>query len=137
MYIDDLSAINEVNMDYEVTLFLRQVWTDTRLAYGQLTNSTIIWDHHNFDSELIDKLWTPNIFFTKEKRAMKHTVMKSNRFLEINPNGEIMISERVTLVSHCFMDFKMFPFDSQLCQISIESFDLPVQQKHWKNFVEI
>ena len=52
---------------------------------------------------------------------MKHNIFKDNTFLAIEPTVEIMLSQRITLKLHWFMDFAMFPFDSQLCKISIET----------------
>ena len=33
-----------------------------------------------------------------------------------------MLSERLTLKVSCFMDYRMFPFDKQICPIVIESY---------------
>lgn len=95
---------------------------DSRLAYGDLTNKTLP-QRQNVDSGIMGQIWTPDLFFANEKNARKHTLLKENVFVEIASDGQVMISQRLTLVSHCFMDFSMFPFDSQLCQISIESYD--------------
>ena len=40
----------------------------------------------------------------------------------LSPDGEIMLSERLTLKVSCFMDYRMFPFDKQICPIVIESY---------------
>mgnify|MGYP000030509760 CR=1 FL=1 len=69
-------------MDYEVTLYLRQVWKDDRLAFGKLTNQTMTHDRMSVESELLDDIWRPNIFFVQEKRAMKHTVLRPNTIID-------------------------------------------------------
>ena len=33
-----------------------------------------------------------------------------------------MVSERLTVKISCFMDYHMFPFDAQVCPVSIESY---------------
>ena len=95
---------------------------DSRLAYGRLTNNTLP-RPLNVNSEVLRKIWLPDLFFANEKRSRKHRLLRENIFLEIGPDGEVMVSQKLTLRSHCFMELSMFPFDSQLCQISIESYD--------------
>lgn len=122
-FIQGLSSVNEVSMDYEITTFFRQVWTDLRLAYGRLTNSNLS-SSYNVDSEFINQIWIPDLFIVQEKQARKHKIFKENVFLEIDPDGQVMLSQRLTIIAHCYMDFVMFPFDAQLCQLSIESYVL-------------
>ena len=76
---------------------------------------------YNLDATLIKDLWTPDVLFTEEKSGRKHMILKDNSFLDINPNGRVMLSQRLTLRLHCFMNFLVFPFDSQLCKISLET----------------
>ena len=102
-------------------MFQIKVWTDRRLAYGNFTNGTIALQT-NVDSGVIEQIWTPDLYFVRDKKARKHNILKDNAFLEINPSGEIMMSQRLTIISHCVMNFIMFPFDVQLCQLSIESY---------------
>ena len=33
-----------------------------------------------------------------------------------------MLSQRLTIKLHCSMDFKTFPFDSQICDLGLESY---------------
>jgi len=122
MFVFGLSAINEAKMDYELNVFFRQTWTDSRLAYRKLTNKTINeLEPINVQTEYFSKLWTPDLLFGNEKEARRHKVLTENVFLTISPDGEIMVSQRLTLVLHCDMAFEYFPFDSQICTIGLES----------------
>ena len=38
------------------------------------------------------------------------------------PNGTVEVSERLTVKLTCAMNFKWFPFDSQVCPIYIEAY---------------
>ena len=97
-----------------------QYWKDERLAYDHLTNQTLT-RQYNVDSQFMNQIWTPDLVFTEEKKGMKHNIIKDNTLLVIEPTGDVMLSQRITLKLHCFMNFAMFPFDSQLCEITIES----------------
>ena len=70
----------------------------------------------------MDKIWIPDLYFPQEKEARKHHILKENSFLELSPDGEVMLSERITISLHCFMNFKAFPFDSQICELALESY---------------
>ena len=68
-----------------------------------------------------------DIFFVEEKDSRRHTMFKDNTLLQIDPHGKIMLSERVTLELHCHMDFKLYPFDAQLCKVTLESMGMLCQ----------
>ena len=67
------------------------------------------------------KLWRPDLLFVNGKSERRHSVIRNNAFLDVDPSGEIMVSERLTLKLGCFMNLGMFPFDRQVCPVSIES----------------
>ena len=48
--------------------------------------------------------------------------MTRNIFLEIHPNGYILLSERLTLKLKCPMHLRYYPFDLQICPIRAESY---------------
>ena len=108
-------------MDYEISIFLRQSWVDPRLAYNRLTNKTMV-GPANVDSKYVDDIWTPDLYFQNEKKSRKHEILKDNIFLEIAPDGQIMLSQRVTITLSCAMNFKRFPFDSQICDLDLQSY---------------
>ena len=49
------------------------------------------------DSDLIDLLWIPDVFFVDEKFAQRHTIMRKNVLLDISPKGDITYSDRLSL----------------------------------------
>ena len=70
------------------------------------------------------------MLFTNEKMARKHHILKENALLDISPSGEIMLSQRLTIILHCDMAFTSFPFDSQICEIGIESMAKVTRYNH-------
>jgi len=85
-------------------------------------------------TEYFSKLWTPDLLFGNEKEARRHKVLTENVFLTISPDGEIMVSQRLTLVLHCDMFFEYFPFDSQICKIGLESMGNGFIEYRWAKF---
>lgn len=92
----------------------RQMWKDERLQYddikGQIRKLTLT------DSS---KIWTPDIFFSEEREAQLHEIIKPNTLLTIYADGSVLYSTRVTLVLLCPMDLTYFPMDRQTCQMKI------------------
>ena len=79
-----------VFQDYVVSIFMRQKWQDTRLAFTHLSNESMV----ILDSRLADAIWLPDLFFTNEKSAYFHSVTKPNRFLRLHKNGTLYYSAR-------------------------------------------
>ena len=79
-----------VLQDYVVSIFMRQKWQDTRLAFAHLSNESMV----ILDARLADAIWLPDLFFTNEKSAYFHSVTKPNRFLRLHKNGTLYYSAR-------------------------------------------
>ena len=95
----------------------------------------------------MNKLWRPDVFFVDSQEASRHDIITDNLFLDIKPSGEIMVSERLTVKISCYMNYKWFPFDSQVCPVYLESYAYrahqmvlewregdPFQEKVFQNF---
>ncbi|CAG2173117.1 unnamed protein product [Oppiella nova] len=67
MYINDISAVSEVMMDYTLDFYIRQLWTDERLTYNSTTVSQLI-----LGAEFAKKIWIPDTFFINGKQVSLH-----------------------------------------------------------------
>lgn len=47
--------------------------------------------------------------------------MAHRSLLRLRNDGSVLYSRRLSLVATCAMDLTLFPFDSQLCKLGIES----------------
>ncbi|KAF6719775.1 Gamma-aminobutyric acid receptor subunit delta [Oryzias melastigma] len=91
--VASIDHISEANMEYTMTVFLRQSWHDDRLSYNH-TNKTL-----GLDSRFVDKLWLPDTFIVNAKSAWFHDVTVENKLIRLQPNGVILYSSRYGLVS--------------------------------------
>ncbi|KAI8499711.1 hypothetical protein Bbelb_227620 [Branchiostoma belcheri] len=66
MTISSIDQISEVNMDYTITVFLRQYWKDERLAFAGSNHSL------SLDGRLAEKLWVPDTFIPNAKESFLH-----------------------------------------------------------------
>ncbi|XP_050416972.1 glycine receptor subunit alpha-2 isoform X1 [Patella vulgata] len=118
LYIVSFDSISEATMDYSLTVFLRQSWTDHRLQYTKLPNIRSL----ELDARLMEQIWVPDLFFTNEKTAAFHHVTVPNRLMHIFPNGTLYYSCRISMTLSCDMDLHKYPFDDQDCHIVMESY---------------
>ena len=52
----------------------------------------------NIAGEYISQIWTPDLYFVNQKDGEVHTITKPNINLKISPAGEVMFSQRLTLL---------------------------------------
>ncbi|CAH1257289.1 GABRB1 [Branchiostoma lanceolatum] len=129
MTISSIDQISEVNMDYTITVFLRQYWKDERLAFSNANQSL------SLDGRLAEKLWVPDTFIPNAKESFMHKVTVDNRLIRLDPDGGILYGMRITAKAACDMDLGKYPMDSQNCTLEFESYGYKTDDIvfHWKN----
>ncbi|KAM4652118.1 gamma-aminobutyric acid receptor subunit delta [Discoglossus pictus] len=114
--VTNIDHISEANMEYTMTVFLRQSWRDERLSYHH-TNKTLV-----LDSRFVEKLWLPDTFIVNAKYAWFHDVTVENKLIRLQPDGVILYSSRITSTVSCDMDLTKYPMDDQECMLDLESY---------------
>ncbi|KAK3532252.1 hypothetical protein QTP86_011841 [Hemibagrus guttatus] len=104
--------------DYRINIFLRQRWNDPRLRLPTDFKS----DALTVDPKMFQCLWKPDLFFANEKNANFHDVTQENILLFIFRNGDVLISMRLSVTLSCPLDLTLFPMDTQLCKMQLESY---------------
>ncbi|KAI6177973.1 PHCl [Aphelenchoides besseyi] len=122
IHVSSISAVSEVDMDFTLDFYLRQTWQDPRLAFGKLDLGFAKIKELTVGVDYLDKLWKPDTFFPNEKKSFFHTATTHNSFLRIDPEGQILTSQRLTVTATCPMNLKLFPMDTQECKLEIESY---------------
>ncbi|XP_056009590.1 glycine receptor subunit alpha-2-like isoform X2 [Ostrea edulis] len=117
LIIKNIHSLDELHMDFSVDVIFRQQWVDKRLVFNHTKVSSL-----ELDQKMIEKIWVPDSFFPKEKRAKIHDVTVPNRLLHIYKNGTVFYSMRIEMTLSCAMVLQNYPLDRQVCPITIESF---------------
>ncbi|XP_077988573.1 glycine receptor subunit alpha-2-like [Glandiceps talaboti] len=115
VFVSNIDCVEESTMDFGVTIFLRQMWTDPRLVHSP--NRRI-----PTSSSLLERIWKPDLFFTNEKEGNRHDLTVDNTLLRIRHSGEVFVSQRLSLMLNCQMALHRFPMDHQVCMVQMESF---------------
>ncbi|CAD6198990.1 unnamed protein product [Caenorhabditis auriculariae] len=145
--VSNIRAVSEVTMDYCVEMFYRENWRDPRLIYSinkfkktskndiaqdvrdiaaPLRLSTEISLHESYSNFLWHPdTFVPNAIASKNPRRQSIT---HRSLLRLRHDGSILYSRRLSLVLTCGMDLTLFPFDTQLCKMGIESYGYTADQ---------
>ena len=124
MHVNSISDVSEVNMEYTVDCFFRQMWYDPRLSYA---NSS--WKHLEditLHYDLVNKVWTPDVFFRNAKYSKSHQITVPNRLIRIYPQGRVLYSQRWVscrvLCSQMCWTFKSFWIIFSFSDFEIKTF---------------
>ncbi|XP_053378471.1 glycine receptor subunit alpha-4-like [Mercenaria mercenaria] len=116
--IESFDSINENDMDISLTFLLRFSYNIEFLGKFDVKDV----DRVVLDNELVDRFWTPELYFLNEKRVYVHKTFLPNKKYTLYIGGNVTYSSRFSLTASCPMDFYAYPFDKQTCMIAIESF---------------
>lgn len=118
IYVISMYSISEANMDYSMSMHLRERWVDERLRYTDVLNLTRL----ELDTSLFDSVWVPDIYILNEKSSDYHEVTVLNKMMHVYPDGSVQLSARVTGLFSCSMHLQKYPFDTQSCFLELESY---------------
>ncbi|XP_060572140.1 glycine receptor subunit alpha-2-like isoform X2 [Ruditapes philippinarum] len=128
IYIISMFSISEIDMDFSLSMFLRERWKDERLVYDDVLNLTRL----ELDPSLFDSIWVPDLFIITEKFSEFHEVTVPNKMVHIYPDGTVQYSARVTGSFFCVMNLRRYPFDTQICKMEFESYGQTTKNLRFK-----
>ncbi|XP_076059352.1 glutamate-gated chloride channel-like isoform X3 [Oratosquilla oratoria] len=115
--IRSINKIDDYHMEYSVQVTFREQWNDDRLNFndsdGKIKYLTLT---------ETDKIWMPDLFFKNEKTGHFHDIILPNLYFRIFPNGDVLYSIRISLTLSCPMDLRLYPLDTQVCQLLMASY---------------
>lgn len=116
--ITKIGPVNEMQMAVDMMLFLRMNWEDVRLNYHE--NAT--YDKLEITGDRVNRVWTPDIYFDKEKKIRTLQLTETEKLVYIKPFGQVYYSERITMTFYCDMDLTWYPKDNQNCRLTVQSY---------------
>ena len=100
-------------------LYMRRMWNDPRLNYTYGPDSITL---HEEDVERL--VWVPDLFISNAVDIEMHEGIRPSYGFRLTPNGDVLCSSRLSIQTHCPMDFSNFPMDTQICDLTVESCEL-------------
>jgi len=72
-------------------IYFRQFWVDKRLAFD-LSNDGIY--ELVVGADMLSKIWLPDTYIANDRKAYFHRATVLNKFIRINPDGQVLYSIR-------------------------------------------
>uniref|UniRef100_A0A0N5B3U0 Neur_chan_LBD domain-containing protein n=1 Tax=Strongyloides papillosus TaxID=174720 RepID=A0A0N5B3U0_STREA len=136
--VNNVRSVSEVTMDYSLELIYREMWTDSRLAFDkkEFQNKKTLELHESY----VENIWHADTFFPNsiQSKNPKERSISHRSLLRLREDGFVLYSRRISVVAECLMDLTLFPFDSQLCKLDIESYGhtIDLLQYNWSKHNE-
>lgn len=81
IWVQEISKISELRSEFELDIYVTEVWNDSSLAYEYMTPCK---QNLSVDGgTVIKQIWNPNTCFVNSKSAVIHESPKKNIFLMI------------------------------------------------------
>ncbi|CAH1777614.1 unnamed protein product [Owenia fusiformis] len=122
IYIKSMGPISEEDMMYEMDVYFRQEWNDSRLAFEVFTLNGANITEIRPSCGVLKDLWKPDTFFHNGKDSYLHMITYENAFFRISPAGVIYMSKRLTIKATCPMHLQKYPVDTQICKLKFGSY---------------
>ena len=69
----------------------------------------------------IHNIWKPDVYIFQTLRSRHVSMIDDNSNLWLRPGGHVYFSSQYEMTIGCPMNFKYYPFDTQICHMNIES----------------
>ncbi|KAI0225147.1 Glycine receptor subunit alpha-3 [Lamellibrachia satsuma] len=103
-----LWSFSDINMDYQLDIYLRQTWVDPRLTFRRFGDS----DHVLVSAKSMEHVWKPDLFFRNGKSASFHRVTAPNKLMRIYNNGTVLYSTSELITQRILTETCVYVEDS-------------------------
>uniref|UniRef100_A0A667Z520 Gamma-aminobutyric acid type A receptor subunit alpha6a n=1 Tax=Myripristis murdjan TaxID=586833 RepID=A0A667Z520_9TELE len=116
IFVTSFGPVSDVEMEYTMDMFFRQMWVDERLKFEGPTEIL------RLNNLMVDKIWTPDTFFRNSKKSLSHNMTTPNKLFRIMQNGTVLYTMRLTISAECPMRLVDFPMDGHACPLRFGSY---------------
>uniref|UniRef100_A0A672H286 Gamma-aminobutyric acid (GABA) A receptor, alpha 6a n=1 Tax=Salarias fasciatus TaxID=181472 RepID=A0A672H286_SALFA len=116
IFVTSFGPVSDVEMEYTMDMFFRQMWVDERLQFEGPTEIL------RLNNRMVDKIWTPDTFFRNSKKSISHNMTTPNKLFRIMQNGTVLYTMRLTISAECPMRLMDFPMDGHACPLRFGSY---------------
>ncbi|XP_054159991.1 glycine receptor subunit alpha-2-like [Oppia nitens] len=116
--MNSLSAIDDITAEYNIIVNMDLEWYDSRLTHPCGKEPVVL----TLEPPQYTRIWTPQLGVpdVKEPGSVEFNAQNVVAFL-LRTDGYILIRSRLQLTLFCELNFKNYPFDSQICSVSLQS----------------
>uniref|UniRef100_A0A7I4YBA0 GABA A/glycine receptor subunit n=1 Tax=Haemonchus contortus TaxID=6289 RepID=A0A7I4YBA0_HAECO len=116
--VRSMGPISEQDMEFSLDCYFRQKWLDRRLAFTPINPDKPVMP---LASKMLKDIWVPDTYIRNGRKSYLHTLTVPNILFRVRSDGQVHVSQRLTIKTKCLMFLKKFPMDVQACPIEIGS----------------
>eukprot|EP00927_Polykrikos_kofoidii_P051720 TRINITY_DN45507_c0_g1_i1.p1 TRINITY_DN45507_c0_g1~~TRINITY_DN45507_c0_g1_i1.p1 ORF type:complete len:435 (+),score=38.37 TRINITY_DN45507_c0_g1_i1:81-1307(+) len=119
--VQSLFAIDQLNGQFSIDMYMRTHWNDPRLSYKDL-NLTLEYNLDRLDLRSVAEssiVWTPDFYVAN---AVESKINPKELMFYVTSDGDVTWSRRVVATLRCAFAFHAFPFDDQKCGITFMAY---------------
>lgn len=115
--------------------YFRQRWFDERLRF----DATDQLEELMLSAKFLKDIWRPDTYIRNGRNSYHHLLTMPNTLVRIKSNGQVYVSQRITIKTRCHMFLKKFPMDTQACLVEIGSLGYMVDDLifNWKQTPQV
>ena len=88
-WIQSITAVDEVTNDFEVEMYINELWLDPKLRFDHLSACR---SNLSLDQAVLDRIWSPQSSFVNTKSAEILDSPFPNVFLTLFENGTVWVN---------------------------------------------
>ncbi|KAK6046151.1 Neurotransmitter-gated ion-channel ligand binding domain protein, partial [Cooperia oncophora] len=104
--------------EFSLDCYFRQKWLDRRLAFTPINPDKPVMP---LASKMLKDIWVPDTYIRNGRKSYLHTLTVPNILFRVRSDGQVHVSQRLTIKTKCLMFLRKFPMDVQACPIEIGS----------------
>ncbi|MCE4564725.1 hypothetical protein INQ51_10420 [Maribellus sp. CM-23] len=130
LFINKIFNINSVDETYQIDGYLEFAWHDERVRNfeGKELTSTLIFENDVAVEVMNSTIWVPAF----ELMNIQGSIEIPNRSVELHPSGKVIYDIRFFGAFSTEMNFRSFPFDTQVFEVVLEPFTFDVRYMVFK-----
>jgi len=117
MRVLQVAKVDDQFQTMTVEMAIGLAWIEPRLLF----NNIFDWEERRSvktNEKLVEHLWAPNLHFLSTEKLEKISTLKNSGSVTIFRNGTVQYYSHIRItVGTCFMSFKNYPIDEQLCRV--------------------
>ncbi|KAF8785309.1 Glutamate-gated chloride channel like protein [Argiope bruennichi] len=115
--IMNVRNVDVSEMSIRFDLMMTKRWTDNRLLFPMLVDEEKV----VLDLNWRKRIWMPDVFFENSIEGHVQDTIIPNMYIWLFKNKTIQFTARISIEFSCHMDLRLFPHDTQECDMIIMS----------------
>ncbi|KAK5964531.1 Gamma-aminobutyric acid type A receptor subunit delta, partial [Trichostrongylus colubriformis] len=96
--------------EFSLDCYFRQKWLDRRLAFTPINPDKPVMP---LASKMLKDIWVPDTYIRNGRKSYLHTLTVPNVLFRVRSDGQVHVSQRLTIKTKCLMFLRKFPMDVQ------------------------